>query len=702
MSDPQPGRKRYALIGTGGRSSFFYSAIATTYKATSQVVAFCDTNQTRLNYANEQLKSMGHAEVPVYAAEDFDRMIQETKPDEVIVTTIDRTHNIYIVRALELGCNVITEKPMTIDAPRCREIFDAVERTGRKVRVTFNYRYAPHNTKVWELIRSGAIGTVTSVHFEWMLNTSHGADYFRRWHRDKRNSGGLLVHKSTHHFDLVNFWLQSQPETVYAQGDLKFYGRENAEKRGVKEFYNRAHGSEGAKSDPFALHMEANAKLKSMYLDAEHEDAYHRDQSVFGDGISIEDTMSVMVRYRNSAVLTYSLTAYAPWEGFRVSFNGTGGRLEMEVIENSYVNSGGDQSLEGSLESRSITLRKLFEKPIDVEIPTSVGAHGGGDEVLLADLFGDKGAEINQDMRAATHVDGAVSILTEPIVDKDTSKHQEKGYGESTGRSRKSGEARRACLLAAWNNHSFYTFFALTAQACVTGRRAMTPTPDAAMQQLAEEYLIENDSSLQAKVKQLADLLQTNGTPSSATTQTARQLLVASDPRLVARARAIAVILSDQGTAQTPPKLKRENSDADNSKGRTQHPKHREAETVITISDTGTDEEQELNHSCQPPSRGRKTTQLIPDADLDEEEELNHSRQPPSRGRKTTQLFPDVDSGEEEELNYPSGRPSRGRKTTQPIPDADSDPAAPEIGNGARAKRLQKSGDARKECLLAA
>ena len=122
--------------------------------------------------------------------------------------------------------------------------------------------------------------------------------------------------------------------------------------------------------------------------------------------------MSVMVRYQNSAVLTYSLTAYAPWEGFRVSFNGTGGRLEMEVVENSYVNSGGDQSLEGSLESRTITLRKLFEKPVDVEIPTSVGAHGGGDEVLLADLFGEQGADIDQDMRAATHVDGALSILT--------------------------------------------------------------------------------------------------------------------------------------------------------------------------------------------------------------------------------------------------------------------------------------------------
>ncbi|KAJ3518702.1 hypothetical protein NM208_g14420 [Fusarium decemcellulare] len=403
-------KKKYAVVGTGGRSSFFYSAIATEYSQTSCIVALCDTNQTRMNHANSKLKTLGHGEVPTYLAAQFDKMIQETKPDEVIITTMDRTHNIYIVRALELGCNVVTEKPMTIDAPRCKEIFSAVERTGQKVRVTFNYRYAPHNTKVFEILRSGAIGKVTSVHFEWMLNTSHGADYFRRWHRDKRNSGGLLVHKSTHHFDLVNFWLQTRPQTVYATGNLNFYGRENAEKRGETKFYTRAHGSEAAKSDPFALHLDQNPQLKAMYLDAEHEDSYYRDQSVFGDGISIEDTMNVLVTYRNGASLTYSLTAYAPWEGFRVSFNGTGGRLEVEVVENSYVNSGGDQSLEGSLESRKILLRPLFEKPREIEIEESRGAHGGGDAILLNDLFGEPVTD--EYMRAASHVDGAASILT--------------------------------------------------------------------------------------------------------------------------------------------------------------------------------------------------------------------------------------------------------------------------------------------------
>ncbi|KAL1968138.1 hypothetical protein VTN77DRAFT_2269 [Rasamsonia byssochlamydoides] len=401
---------RYALIGTGGRASFFYTAIAQDFRDTAQLVAFCDTNQTRMNYANDKILKLGLEPVPTYKAADFDRMIEETKPDCVIVTTIDRTHHIYAIRAMELGCDVISEKPMTIDEVKCQEILDAVKRTGRKLRVTFNYRYAPHNTKVCELIANGTIGQVFSVHFEWLLNTKHGADYFRRWHRDKRNSGGLLVHKATHHFDLVNFWLGTQPETVFALGELNFYGRENAEKRGETRFYSRAHGSKYAKDDPFALHLEDHAELKAMYLDAEEEDGYYRDQSVFGDGISIEDTMGVIVRYRSGAMLTYSLVAYAPWEGFRVCFNGSKGRLEVNVVEQSYVNAGGDRSLEGAVAGIDITVHPMFAEPYKVPIDEGQGGHGGGDPVLLNDLFGKP--EPDRFNRAASHVDGAMSILT--------------------------------------------------------------------------------------------------------------------------------------------------------------------------------------------------------------------------------------------------------------------------------------------------
>jgi hypothetical protein len=93
-----------------------------------------------------------------------------------------------------------------------------------------------------------------------------------------------------------------------------------------------------------------------------------------------------------------------------VYFNGTKGRLETEVVENSYVSSGGDQSQEGSLQRKSIFLRPLFEKPREIEVSEGFGSHGGGDRVLLEDIFGD----VTEDSfgRAATHIDGAWSLAT--------------------------------------------------------------------------------------------------------------------------------------------------------------------------------------------------------------------------------------------------------------------------------------------------
>ncbi len=402
-------KKRYVQVGVGGRARFFYQAVVGTYNETSELVGFCDLNQTRMDYANALLqKEYGAAPVPTYPVEKFDDMIREQKPDVVIVTTVDRAHHKYIIRAMELGCDVITEKPMTTTSEKCQQILDAQKRTGKNVRVSFNYRYAPLHTKCREVIASGVIGDIFSVHFEWLLDIRHGADYFRRWHRDKRNSGGLLVHKATHHFDLVNFWIGSKPKTVFAFGDLNFYGRENAENRGVTKFYNRSTGHPNAEGDPFAIDLRGNETLEGLYLNAEKEDGYMRDQSVFGDGISIEDTMGVIVKYKSGAMMTYSLNTYMPYEGYRIAFNGSKGRMEMTCLDIPYINGGG--VVDGATKETSMRVFPMFEQAYDVDIKAGEGGHGGGDPVLLNDLFG---TPVEDEFhRAANHVDGAMSILT--------------------------------------------------------------------------------------------------------------------------------------------------------------------------------------------------------------------------------------------------------------------------------------------------
>ncbi|MFF3147533.1 Gfo/Idh/MocA family protein, partial [Streptomyces sp. NPDC057927] len=342
--------------------------------------------------------------------------------DLVVVCTVDRTHDAYIVRALESGCDVVTEKPMTTDADRARRILDARRRTGREVRVAFNYRYNPVHSAVREILASGGIGEVGSVHFEWLLDLRHGADYFRRWHREKANSGGLMVHKSTHHFDLVNWWLGTRPETVYAQGGLFFYGDTAGRRRGLARPYTRAHGSPAARDDPFAVHLADSPALRALYLDAEHEDGYHRDQNVFGPGVTIEDDMAVLVRYASGATLTYHLTAYAPWEGYRVCFNGSEGRLELLVEESTWSRPPVRTRTSGPVmhgaavgdeaERTELLLRRFWEPPQEVKVPTGEGGHGGGDVRMLADLFGERADGADPLGRAADAVDGARSLVT--------------------------------------------------------------------------------------------------------------------------------------------------------------------------------------------------------------------------------------------------------------------------------------------------
>ena len=227
----------------------------------------------------------------------------------------------------------------------------------------------------------------------------HGADYFRRWHREKANSGGLLVHKASHHFDLVNWWIADEPQTVFALGRAAVLrGRGGRRARG-----RRPPGAQPRRSrpgaDPFGIDLAADPRLRRLYLDAEAEDGYLRDRDVFTGGISIEDNMAVLVGYRGGAVLSYSLNAHAPWEGYRVAINGTAGRLELDVVERAAVAGNGarnavDPSVipDGADEGvrtvgSELVLQRHWEPARRVPIVADTGPHGGGDPLLLADLF---------------------------------------------------------------------------------------------------------------------------------------------------------------------------------------------------------------------------------------------------------------------------------------------------------------------------
>jgi predicted dehydrogenase len=385
-----PRKRRYAIVGTGDRGSGMWGRdLARRYPDLIEFVGLCDINPKRAMVARDFIG----VDCPTFT--NFGEMLDKTKPELLMVTTVDGFHHEYIISGLDRGVDVMTEKPMTTDETKCQTILDAEKRTNRKIVVTFNYRYAPAHQTIKEVLLSNEIGKIISVDFSWYLDVIHGADYFRRWHRLRKHSGSLLVHKATHHFDLMNWWLAADPVEVTGYGGLAVYGRNGPFR--ADNCRNCPHTS----SCRFYYNMTNDKRRMDLYAACEDVDGYYRDGCVFRQDIDIFDNMQAIVRYSNGTTMSYALNAFMPYEGYRVAFNGEKGRLDVRSYERQPWN------VETSHE---IYITRSFGKRTEVPVPKLTEGHGGGDDRLRDLIF--RKTDVPEYMRLPDSRAGAMSCLT--------------------------------------------------------------------------------------------------------------------------------------------------------------------------------------------------------------------------------------------------------------------------------------------------
>jgi len=400
---------KIALVGTGIRgTSFWGKRLIDEYSDILEFVGLSDINIGRLQYAKKYIG------VDCKTFVNFDEMLDTTKPDLVIVTTLDATHHEFIIKGLKFGCDVLTEKPLTTDEHKAQEILNAERESGKNLIVGFNYRWSPYATKIKQLLTEGTIGQVTSVDFHWYLNTYHGASYFRRWHGEMNKSGSLWVHKSTHHFDLLNWWLDSDPSEVFAYGDLEHYGH-NGPFRG-----NNCRNCEHKNKCEFHFDITKNERLMDLYVANEKHDGYIRDNCLFREDIDIYDKMSAQIKYANNTIVNYSLTTYSPFEGWRIAFNGTKGRIEasLDIPYNENINMSQaemhakemEQNALGNAKQESIIVHKIWNDFETVSVTMEKTGHGGGDKRLQEKIFITPNTD-DPFERAAGIRDGVMSVL---------------------------------------------------------------------------------------------------------------------------------------------------------------------------------------------------------------------------------------------------------------------------------------------------
>lgn len=149
--------------------------------------------------------------------------------DAIIITTPDHLHYGPCMKALDMGYDVLLEKPMAQTEKECRDILASCKRTGKIVGLCHVLRYAPYFIKLRELIHNGSIGSLMSVqHFE-PIQHIHMAHSFVRgnWHNSKESTPIILA-KSCHDLDIMR-WLINKPcNCVSAFGSLSWFKKENA------------------------------------------------------------------------------------------------------------------------------------------------------------------------------------------------------------------------------------------------------------------------------------------------------------------------------------------------------------------------------------------------------------------------------------------------------------------------------------------
>lgn len=411
--------KKFAIIGMGNRGlGAFAKGILgfpnkglPEFKKYARLVAICEPNSVRLKVAVDELK-----QPDLKAYTDYDAMLKEADFDILVVATPDRTHVDVAVKAFEAGKHVVCEKPLATTVADCDRMIAAAAANNRWLRAAQNARYGPQSLKLKSMIQEGAIGNLKLVMFEEQLDTDHGADYFRRWHRDKANSGGLLLHKASHHFDWLNWVIGAHIDRVTAFGDTSFYLPK--EKRGTC-----CRTCDYTDECPFYFDLAGkwDGLYKRMYADGQSEDGYIRDGCVWDPEINIEDRIAMIGEYDNGVKLNYTLSCFNPYESIKMVFIGDAGRIEAPGDKHIYY----------------YPMHKREKHAI--EILPGIGGHGGSDTAILKSII------MEQDAIPSAVADGAAgrhailvgSMANKSIAERRIVKAEEFGPCPSGARAAK-------------------------------------------------------------------------------------------------------------------------------------------------------------------------------------------------------------------------------------------------------------------------
>ena len=372
-----------AVLGCGNRGRA-YTRQMLLHPEWYEIVALADNDPGQVELMRSRY---GFEEVPGFS--DINEFFAEKRADVIIIATPDRDHVPQAVRAMELGYDLLLEKPLTDSREEVEQLLQTQKKTGSKVLVCHVLRYGPGYKKCDELLESGAIGRLYAIDASERVVYWHWAQaYVRGIAGTTEFAHPTILAKCCHDLDLIQHYAGSKCDTLSSIGGLDFFKKENAPEGATERCLDCPHNvtcpysakriyfdkwlEEGkpAFRSPYFRAANVNPITEEALLDGLRNGPFGR--CVFHCGATNSDHQMVQMTFENGVKASMKMV-YAAERGRRITFYGTLGEIIMDERDGTVTLWPSDRE------------KQVFEISA---MKNGAGGHAGGDEGIIDSLYG--------------------------------------------------------------------------------------------------------------------------------------------------------------------------------------------------------------------------------------------------------------------------------------------------------------------------
>ena len=378
-----------AIIGCGSRGIDSYGKLFYSDKNRWKIVSLCDINEIQLNVAKEKLNVKNNC----FLSEE--KFFLKKRADLLVIATQDRDHTRMCLKGLELGYDILLEKPISPIREELEAILAAQKKYGGKVMVCHVLRYSLVFRKIKEVLDSKKLGRLIGIESLEQVGFWHQAhSYVRGNWRKAEETTPMLMAKCCHDLDLLQYYVDSKCEQVYSMGALTFFKKENQPigasercencryKKGciysAENLYVERWKEQGEPEDAWPFNVvDRTFPITEKSLRKAYETTPY-GRCVFACDNDVVDYQSVMMRFENGVTVTHTMTAYTEWSGRKMTFHCTHGSIELDETGHSL------KIFNFGNKPEYLDTRELIA---DLKYCGKYFGHGGSEIVMMEELY---------------------------------------------------------------------------------------------------------------------------------------------------------------------------------------------------------------------------------------------------------------------------------------------------------------------------